>query len=115
MAARIPEPDAQALAVSHQLAERIREELDAADGWMSFERYMQRALYEPGLGYYSGGSTNLAPAGDFLTAPEMSPVFGQVLAREIQPVLAGANAPLILELGSCPGRLAAIIDRHSVV
>jgi SAM-dependent MidA family methyltransferase len=109
MAARIPEPDAQALAVSHQLAERIREELDAADGWMSFERYMQRALYEPGLGYYSGGSTKLGAAGDFVTAPELSPVFGQVLAREIQPVLEAANAPIILELGAGTGRLAECI------
>ena len=109
MAARIPEPDEQALAVSHELAERIREELDEADGWMSFERYMQRALYEPGLGYYSAGSTKLGAAGDFVTAPELSAVFGQVLAREIQPVLEIANAPIILELGAGTGRLAESI------
>ncbi len=109
MAARIPEPDEHALAVSHQLAERIREELDEADGWMSFERYMQRALYEPGLGYYSGGSTKLGAAGDFVTAHELSAVFGQVLAREIGPVLEEMNAPIILELGAGTGRLAESI------
>ena len=109
MAARIPEPDEQALAVSHELAELIREELGEADGWMSFERYMQRALYEPGLGYYSAGSTKLGAAGDFVTAPELSVVFGQVLAREIRPVLEVTNAPIILELGAGTGRLAESI------
>ncbi len=109
MSARFPEPDAQALAVSQQLAARIREELDEADGWISFERYMQRALYEPGLGYYSGGSLKLGAAGDFMTAPELSTVFGQVLAREIRPVLEAANAPIILEFGAGTGRLAESI------
>lgn len=106
MSARFPEPDAQALAVSHQLTARIRQELDEADGWISFERYMQRALYEPGLGYYSGGSIKLGAAGDFVTAPELSTVFGQTLAREIRPVLEATNAPLILEFGAGSGSLA---------
>ncbi len=106
MSARFPEPDEQALAVSHQLTARIRQELDEADGWISFERYMQRALYEPGLGYYSGGSIKLGAAGDFVTAPELSTVVGQALAREIRPVLEATNAPLILEFGAGSGRLA---------
>ncbi len=106
MSARYPEPDEQALAVSHQLTARIRQELDEADGWISFERYMQRALYEPGLGYYSGGSIKLGAAGDFVTAPELSTVVGQALAREIRPVLEATNAPLILEFGAGSGRLA---------
>ncbi len=111
MSAHFPEPDEQALAVSRQLSVRIRQELDESDGWISFERYMQRALYEPGLGYYSGGSIKLGAAGDFVTAPELSAVFGQALAREIRPVLEATHAPVILEIGAGTGRLAeSILD-----
>ncbi len=105
----IPEPDEQALAVSRELVARIREELDRSGGWIGFERYMQRALYEPGLGYYSGGSSKFGAAGDFVTAPELSDVFGRALAREIGPILESSTSPVILEVGAGSGRLAESI------
>jgi SAM-dependent MidA family methyltransferase len=109
MSAHFPDPEPQALAVSRELAARIRDELAQAGGWLSFERYMDRALYEPGLGYYSGGSVKLGPAGDFVTAPEISPLFGRTLAREFVPLLEQMSAPTILELGAGSGRLAASV------
>ena len=109
MSSSIPVPDEHALSVSQQLTELIRDEIDAAGGWVGFEHYMQRALYEPGLGYYSGGSVKFGTAGDFVTAPEISDVFGQALAREILPILERTSEPAILELGAGSGRLAKSI------
>src|SRR5579863_4631785 len=65
----------------------IRGELDAIGGWMSFERFMELALYAPGLGYYSAGSVKLGAGGDFVTAPEVSELFGRCLARQCAEVL----------------------------
>src|SRR5690606_14677245 len=56
---------------SRRLVDRIRDEIDAHQGWISFERYMEMALYEPGLGYYSAGAAKLGASGDFVTAPEI--------------------------------------------
>ncbi len=70
---------------------------------------MQRALYEPGLGYYSGGSAKFGSAGDFVTAPELSDIFGRALAREITPVLDRSSKPVIHEFGAGSGRLAETI------
>jgi SAM-dependent MidA family methyltransferase len=109
MSSSIPVPDEHALSVSQQLTELIRDEIDAVGGWIGFEHYMQRALYEPGLGYYSGGSVKFGAAGDFVTAPEISDVFGQALAREILPILERTSEPAILELGAGSGRLAKSI------
>ena len=67
---------------SAALARRIREQLLGAGGWLSFERFMDLALYAPGLGYYSAGATKLGAAGDFVTAPEVSDLFGRCLARQ---------------------------------
>jgi len=106
MSSSIPVPDEHALSVSRRLTELICDEIDAAGGWIGFDRYMQRALYEPGLGYYSGGSVKFGAAGDFVTAPEISDVFGQALAGEIRPILERLSAPAILELGAGSGRLA---------
>ncbi len=109
MSVNVPEPDSHALAVSEELTARIRDELVKEGGWLSFERYMERVLYEPGLGYYSGGSVKFGPLGDFVTAPEISPLFGRALARQLLPLLGQLNAPVILELGGGSGRLAASI------
>ena len=68
---------------SRALAARIEAELRAGDNWMSFARYMEMALYEPGLGYYAAGSAKLGAGGDFVTAPELTPLFGRALARQI--------------------------------
>ncbi|HNA30859.1 MAG TPA: class I SAM-dependent methyltransferase, partial [Thiobacillaceae bacterium] len=63
--ARLPHPDPAALAHSRRLVEHIRAEITAAGGWISFARYMELALYAPGLGYYAAGAAKLGPAGDF--------------------------------------------------
>jgi SAM-dependent MidA family methyltransferase len=102
----LPEASADALAASAALERIIAAEISAGGGWMSFARYMELALYAPGLGYYSGGSRKFGSEGDFLTAPELTPLYGQALARQVAQVLA-ASAPLVIEAGAGSGRLAA--------
>ena len=101
----LPQPDGHAQAHSQQLSETIVAAIDAAGGWISFADYMNRALYTPGLGYYSGGARKFGGAGDFVTAPEMTPLFGQTLARSIAPILA-ASSPNVTEAGAGTGKLA---------
>jgi len=104
----LPQPAPDALALSARLETLIRNEIAAAAGWIGFARYMELALYAPGLGYYSAGSRKLGPAGDFTTAPEMSPLFGRVLARQTAPLIADGIADII-ELGAGSGALAATL------
>ncbi len=92
---------------SEQLVQRIRDAIDAAGGWISFERFMEMALYEPGLGYYSAGSTKLGSEGDFVTAPEISPLFSRCLANQCVEVLETVTGGAILELGAGSGVMAA--------
>jgi SAM-dependent MidA family methyltransferase len=92
---------------SARLVELIRDEIDGAGGWISFERFMELALYEPGLGYYSAGSTKLGRSGDFVTAPEVSPLFSRCLASQCAEVLAHVAGGDILELGAGSGIMAA--------
>ncbi len=101
-----PPPSDEALAVSNELTALLREEIAQQGGWIPFDRYMQRVLYEPGLGYYSAGSVKLGPAGDFVTAPELSPAFGRLLAAELVPWLMQLDQPAIIELGAGTGALA---------
>src|SRR4051812_8681189 len=103
--AALPVPTPEALAVSEALRARIAAEIERAGGWISFERYMELALYAPGLGYYSAGSAKLGAAGDFVTAPELSPLFGRCLARQAAQVL-GQGIREIVELGAGSGALA---------
>ncbi len=91
---------------SEAVAAAIRAAITAAGGWLSFERFMELALYAPGLGYYSAGAFKLGPGGDFVTAPEMSTLFGGCLAAECAAVLAATDGE-ILELGAGTGALAA--------
>lgn len=98
-----PEEEAHSRALSGLIRERVR----AAGGWLSFEQFMELALYAPGLGYYSAGSVKLGPGGDFVTAPEVSDLFSRCVARQCAPVLAGGGD--ILELGAGTGRMAAVI------
>ena len=79
--AELPVPSDEALLQSAALVAKIRGEIAAAGGWIDFARYMELALYAPGLGYYSAGSTKIGPAGDFVTAPELSRSFGSAVAR----------------------------------
>lgn len=78
----------------------------AAGGWLDFERAMDLLLYSPGLGYYTGGARKFGAGGDFTTAPEVSPLFGQGLATGIAPVLRATGGDL-LEIGAGSGALAA--------
>ncbi len=85
----------------------IRAEVDRAGGWIPFVRYMELALYSPGLGYYAAGATKFGDAGDFVTAPEMTPLYAQALASQIAAILAVTQRREIVELGAGTGRLAA--------
>jgi SAM-dependent MidA family methyltransferase len=102
----LPALSPQETAHSEQLVQRIREVIEAAGGWISFERFMEMALYEPGLGYYSAGATKLGEAGDFVTAPEISPLFSRCLANQCSEVL-DATGGHILELGAGSGVMAS--------
>ncbi|WP_025367653.1 class I SAM-dependent methyltransferase [Thioalkalivibrio paradoxus] len=93
------------------MRDRIRAAIDAGGGFLPFSRYMEMALYEPGLGYYVNGLRKLGADGDFVTAPELSPLFGATLAQWLGPVLDGTRCE-ILEFGAGSGRLAAdVIQR----
>lgn len=89
-----------------RLLQRIRERIAGAGGWLPFDDYMQLALYEPGLGYYSAGARKLGAGGDFTTAPEMSPLFGHCLARQVRQVLEALGSGDVVEIGAGSGRLA---------
>ncbi len=102
---RLPEPDADARAHSARVAAHIADEIAAAGGWISFARYMELALYAPGLGYYTGGAAKFGAAGDFVTAPEITPLFGATLAAFVQAVRSRVGGD-VLELGAGSGRLA---------
>ncbi|MBV2262995.1 MAG: SAM-dependent methyltransferase [Thauera sp.] len=102
----LPQPSADALAQSARLLENIEAELAAAGGWIPFARYMELALYAPGLGYYSGGARKFGPGGDFITAPELTPLFGQALAAQVEQVMR-ASASALIEVGAGTGLLAA--------
>lgn len=106
-AAGLPVPSAAALAASRRLRAAIRERIVAAGGWISFAEYMQAALYEPGLGYYSGGSLKLGAEGDFITAPALGDFFARALVATAAPALAAMARPQVLELGAGTGQLAA--------
>ena len=86
--------------------DRIVEQIAAAGGWISFARYMQLALHEPGIGYYASGARKFGPQGDFVTAPELGSLFGRTLARELRPF------DRILELGAGSGALAEVLTRE---
>ena len=105
-AATLPIPSPEAAEHSARLVEFIRREIAASGGWISFARYMELALYAPGLGYYTAGSQKFGEAGDFITAPELSMLFGRTLARQVAEIMA-YSAPHILELGAGSGKLAA--------
>jgi len=111
-----------ALAHSRKLQTIIQDEIQSAGGWIPFSRYMELALYHPGLGYYNGGSVKLGGEGDFVTAPEISTLFGRTLARQIQQILEEVSEQFrqsgqfecadILEFGAGSGKLARDVLRE---
>jgi len=99
-----PEEEAHSRAV----ADAIRARIEAAGGWIPFDEFMERALYAPGLGYYTAGGRKIGQGGDFTTAPEVSDLFSRCVARQCAEVLASGGGS-ILELGAGTGRMAAEI------
>ena len=106
--AQLPAPPAAALALSAELGRLIAAEIERGGGRLSFARYMELALYAPGLGYYMAGARKLGRDGDFVTAPEISRLYGRTLARQLQE-LAASGLDEILEIGAGSGALAADI------
>jgi SAM-dependent MidA family methyltransferase len=106
MIVTLPLPSDEAQAHSDKLRDFIHQDIAAQGGWISFARYMELALYAPGLGYYTAGAHKFGEPGDFITAPELSPLFGRTMARQVAEIIAH-SAPHILELGAGSGKLAA--------
>jgi SAM-dependent MidA family methyltransferase len=107
----LPAPGTDALAQSEALIDLIRERIAAAGGWLPFDRYMELVLYAPGLGYYSGGATKFGrraeDGSDFVTAPELSPLFARTLARPVAQALRESGTRRLMEFGAGTGKLAA--------
>ena len=108
-ATSLPVPPDEALALSDRLLGRIVAEIEQQGAVIGFDEYMHMALYEPGLGYYSAGSPKFGASGDFVTAPEISSLFGQCLARQAGDLIEQGCAPAILEFGAGSGKLCAQI------
>jgi SAM-dependent MidA family methyltransferase len=85
----------------------LRRHIAERGGWIGFDDYLEQVLYAPGLGYYSAGAAKLGAAGDFTTAPEISPLFGACVARQCAPLLRGGGE--LLELGAGTGALAEVL------
>ena len=105
MPTTLPVPSPEAAQHSTKLCEFMRRDIAAHGGWIPFARFMELALYAPGLGYYTAGAHKFGAAGDFVTAPELSPLFGRTLARQAAEIMA-CSAAHILELGAGSGKLA---------
>jgi SAM-dependent MidA family methyltransferase len=106
----LPEPDDHARAVSAQLCALIAAEIERS-GPISFQRYMDLALYAPGLGYYAAGARKFGESGDFVTAPELGSVFAESVAQTLAPLLQAQADPAIMELGAGSGALAVDLLR----
>ncbi len=104
----LPLPSAEAQAHSDQLRDLIHHDIVRQGGWIPFSRFMELALYAPKMGYYSAGARKFGAAGDFVTAPEISSLFGRTLARQLIEIMA-QSTPHILELGAGSGKLAVDI------
>ncbi len=102
----LPEPEPEAREHSIRLIELIKDELAQGGGRLPFDRFMALALYAPGLGYYTAGARKFGEAGDFITAPEISPLFARCLARQCKQVLTELGGGDLLEAGAGTGALA---------
>ena len=118
----LPPPEADAIAHSSRLAETIIARIDSAGGAIGFDEYMQMALYQPGYGYYAGAGVSFGAGGDFVTAPEISSLFGSCIARQLAGLIGQGLAPQLLEFGAGSGRLCAdilealpVLERYRIV
>lgn len=117
--AKLPEPDSAAKARSRQLTEQIKYSIVDNNGRISFSAFMQQALYTPVLGYYSNGLQKFGPSGDFITAPEVSPLFAQCLAGQVTEIFSQMDNPCLLEFGAGSGVLAvellSALEKHNAL
>lgn len=122
----LPQPDTISAEHSQRVADWILCRIAESGGSISFAEFMDHALYAPGLGYYAAGAAKFGATGDFVTAPEVSAVFGRVLARQCAEVLAACAGGSILEFGAGSGKLAvdvmgalqdldALPDRYDII
>jgi SAM-dependent MidA family methyltransferase len=109
----LPEPDSVSLQHSARVAAYIKDLICSEGGWISFSKFMDSAMFAPGLGYYSAGAAKIGAAGDFTTAPEMSALFGATLAKQVAQVL-NATGGDVLEIGAGSGKLACDLLRALV-
>ncbi len=107
MSVSLPPPGAEAGAASDTLLKEIRARIERSGGCIPFDEFMETALYEPGLGYYSNGLMPFGEQGDFITAPESGSLFARCLARCIASVLESLEHGAVMELGAGSGVLAA--------
>ena len=109
----LPEPQEELKLLSIELGKKIHLEIKSK-GFMSFFRYMEMSLYEPGLGYYSAGLQKFGAEGDFITAPELGSLFGSALARQVDEVAERLSESEfdLLEVGAGTGQLAAALSSH---
>jgi len=103
----LPEPDAAARAHSDRVRAHVAEVIAREGGWITLARYMDEVLYAPGLGYYVAGARKFGADGDFVTAPELTPLYGATLAGPIAAILDASEQREIVELGAGSGALAA--------
>lgn len=111
---QLPQPSTDEVVHSNQLIDYLIDEIENNAGVISFRDFMDRVLYQPGLGYYSAGLTKFGAQGDFVTAPEISTLFGRTLARQCQSIFSQGCAKNILEFGAGNGRLCEQILSHLV-
>ena len=104
--AGLPEPDQASIDHSAAVTSFIAAAINQSGGTIPFGEFMQHALYAPGLGYYVAGNTRFGAGGDFVTAPEVSPLFGRIIARQIVPLIEQVQDATVLELGAGSGALA---------
>jgi SAM-dependent MidA family methyltransferase len=102
----LPQPAPEEIALSRQLQQLICREIEQQGGAVSFDRYMELALYAPGLGYYTAGMRKFGAQGDFVTAPEISSLFSRTLAHQVKQLLDLCGGGAVLEFGAGSGRLA---------
>jgi SAM-dependent MidA family methyltransferase len=113
MSLQAPAPDADALAHSQRLLALIRAQIAAAGGAIPFSRYMELALYAPGLGYYSAGALKFGAEGDFVTSPELGPTFAECVAHCAVQVIAQLGGETdFFEIGGGSGAFAEVALRQ---
>jgi len=105
----LPMPDEAALRHSARVVAAVHEDIARAGGFIPLSRYLELVLYAPALGYYVAGSRKFGPDGDFVTGPELTPLYGFAMARQLETVLARTGTSDIVELGAGSGALAAAV------